>query len=68
MLQIRKATKHVSIGLLGSMAVFAAGTMLTRLAIAQMAPATPPSISTPDKVDSRIGTLEFTHRSRISRR
>ena len=39
------------------MAVFAAE--LPRLAAAQTTPATPPSISTPDKVESRIGTLEF---------
>jgi hypothetical protein len=32
---------------------------LPRLAIAQPAPAIPPSISTPDNVESRLGTLEF---------
>src|SRR5829696_7576269 len=30
-----------------------------RLAAAQTAPAIPPSLTTPDKVDTRIGTLEF---------
>jgi hypothetical protein len=30
-----------------------------RLAVAQTAPAIPQAVSTPDKVDSRIGTLEF---------
>ena len=59
MLQIRGATKHVVIGLLGSMAVFAAETMVPRFAAAQTAPAIPPSVSTPDKIDTRIGTLEF---------
>jgi hypothetical protein len=32
---------------------------LHRLAAAQTAPAIPPSIATPDKVESRIGTLDF---------
>ena len=32
---------------------------LPHLAAAQTAPAIPPSITTPDKVESRIGTLEF---------
>ena len=32
---------------------------LAGLAVAQAAPAIPPSITTPDRVDSRIGTLEF---------
>jgi hypothetical protein len=32
---------------------------LPRFATAQTAPAIPPSITTPDKVESRIGTLDF---------
>jgi hypothetical protein len=32
---------------------------LPRLAVAQTAPAISPAISTPDKVESRLGTLEF---------
>ena len=32
---------------------------LAGLTVAQAAPAIPPSITTPDRVDSRIGTLEF---------
>ena len=32
---------------------------LPRLAIAQTAPAAPPSITTPDKVESSIGTLQY---------
>ena len=33
--------------------------VLTHLAVAQTAPAIPPANSTPDKVESRLGTLEF---------
>ena len=33
--------------------------VLPGLASAQTTPALPPSITTPDKVDSRLGTLEF---------
>jgi hypothetical protein len=32
---------------------------LPRLAVAQPAPAIPPSLVTPDKVESRLGVLEF---------
>jgi hypothetical protein len=32
---------------------------LPGLAVAQSAPAIPPSIVTPDRVDTRLGTLEF---------
>ena len=44
------------------LAVAAAGAMvaLPHLAAAQSAPAIPPAITTPDRVQSRIGTLEFT--------
>ena len=35
--------------------------MLPRLAVAQAGPLIPPSITTPDKVETRIGTLDFTH-------
>ena len=59
MLQIRNLTKQVSIGLLGSMVAVAAWTAASRPATAQTAPAIPPALSTPDRVDSRIGPLEF---------
>ena len=39
--------------------VVCATLVLPRLAAAQTAPAIPPSITTPDKVETRIGTLEF---------
>ena len=44
-----------------SLAVVVACVMpaLPHFAAAQTAPAIPPSISTPDKVETRIGTLEF---------
>ena len=47
-----------AIGLLAAVVVCAT-LLLPRLAAAQTAPAIPPSITTPDKVDSRIGTLDF---------
>ena len=40
-------------------AVVCATLVLPRLAAAQTAPAIPPSITTPDKVESRLGTLDF---------
>jgi hypothetical protein len=40
-------------------AIVAATTALPNLALTQTAPAIPPSISTPDKVETRIGTLDF---------
>ena len=46
------------IGLLAATVVCAA-LVLPRLAAAQTAPAIPPSITTPDKVETRIGTLDF---------
>ena len=46
------------IGLLAAVVVCAT-LVLPRLAAAQTAPAIPPSITTPDKVETRIGTLEF---------
>ena len=46
------------IGLLAAVVVCAA-LVLPRLAAAQTAPAIPPSITTPDKVESRLGTLDF---------
>ena len=47
--------------LLGPLAVILACVALTlpQLAAAQTAPAIPPTITTPDKVETRIGTLEF---------
>ena len=44
-----------------SLAALVACAMLTlpRLATAQSAPAIPPSLTTPDKVETRIGTLDF---------
>ena len=39
--------------------VVCATLVLPRLAAAQTAPAIPPSITTPDKVESRLGTLDF---------
>src|SRR5829696_2431807 len=46
------------IGLLAATAVCAA-LVLPRLAAAQTGPAIPSSITTPDKVETRIGTLDF---------
>ena len=46
------------IGLLAAVVVCAT-LVLPRLAAAQTAPAIPPSITTPDKVETRIGTLDF---------
>ena len=46
------------IGLLAA-AVVCATLVLPRLAAAQTAPAIPPSITTPDKVETRLGTLDF---------
>ena len=46
------------IGLLAAVVVCAT-LVLPRLAAAQTAPAIPPSITTPDKVESSIGTLEY---------
>jgi hypothetical protein len=46
------------IGLLAASAVCAT-LVLPRLAPAQTGPAIPPSITTPDKVESRLGTLDF---------
>ena len=40
-------------------AVVCATLVLPRLAAAQTAPAIPPSITTPDKVETRLGTLDF---------
>ena len=40
-------------------AVVCAALILPRLATAQTAPAIPPSITTPDKVETRLGTLDF---------
>jgi hypothetical protein len=57
--QIRSSTKHVSIGLFGSLVVLSAVMALPRLAAAQTAAAIPPSITTPDKVESQLGTLDF---------
>jgi hypothetical protein len=42
-----------------SAAVICATLALPQMAAAQTAPAIPPSITTPDKVDTRIGTLDF---------
>ena len=56
---LKDVTKHISLGLLGSMAVVAAGTMVPRMAAAQTAPAIPPALTTPDRVESRLGPLEF---------
>ena len=39
--------------------VVCAALMLPRFAAAQTAPAIPPSITTPDKVETRLGTLDF---------
>ena len=39
--------------------VVCAAIMLPGFAAAQTAPAIPPSITTPDKVETRIGTLDF---------
>jgi hypothetical protein len=44
--------------LLAATAVCAA-LVLPRPAAAQTAPAIPPSVTTPDKVETRIGTLDF---------
>ena len=46
------------IGLLAAVVVCAA-MVLPRFAAAQTAPAIPPSINTPDKVESSIGTLQY---------
>jgi hypothetical protein len=46
------------IGLLAAVVVCAT-LVLPRLAATQTAPAIPPSITTPDKVETRIGTLDF---------
>jgi hypothetical protein len=46
------------IGLLAAVAI-SATLVLPRLAAAQTAPSIPPSIITPDKVESRLGTLDF---------
>ncbi len=46
------------IGLLAAVVVCAT-LVLPRLAAAQTAPAIPPSITTPDRVQSRLGTLDF---------
>jgi hypothetical protein len=46
------------IGLLAAVVVCAT-LVLPRLAGAQMAPAIPPSVTTPDGVESRLGTLDF---------
>jgi hypothetical protein len=40
-------------------AAVACAMAIPRLAAAQTAPAIPPSITTPDKVESSIGTLEY---------
>jgi hypothetical protein len=48
--------KHIE---LLSAAVICATVALPQMAAAQTAPAIPPSITTPDKVDTRIGTLDF---------
>ena len=45
-------------GLLSAVVVCAT-LVLPRLAAAQTAPAIPPSITTPDKVETRLGTLDF---------
>ena len=42
-----------------SAVVVCATLVLPRLATAQTAPAIPPSITTPDKVETRLGTLDF---------
>ena len=44
---------------IGYVAVCAATLVLPRLAAAQTAPAIPPSITTPDTVESSIGTLQY---------
>jgi hypothetical protein len=46
--------KHI-----GLLVALGATLILPRLATAQTAPAIPPSITTPDKVESRLGTLDF---------
>jgi hypothetical protein len=48
--------KHIGIPLLVAVC---ATLVLPRLAAAQTAPAIPPSITTPDKVETRFGTLDF---------
>ena len=48
--------KHI---VLLAVLVVCATLVLPRLAAAQTAPAIPPSITTPDKVETRLGTLDF---------
>jgi hypothetical protein len=48
--------KHIE---LVSAVVICATLALSHIAAAQTAPAIPPSLTTPDKVDTRIGTLDF---------
>jgi hypothetical protein len=47
--------------LVGTLAatVVCATMILPRVVVAQTAPSIPPSITTPDKVETRLGTLEF---------
>ena len=47
------------IGLLAATVIVCTAPVLPRLAVAQPGPVVPPSITTPDKVETRIGTLEF---------
>jgi hypothetical protein len=42
-----------------ALALACATLALPRLAAAQTAPAIPPAITTPDKVETRVGTMEF---------
>ena len=46
--------------LIGPVAAIVCGTLiLPRFVFAQTAPSIPPSITTPDKVETRLGTLDF---------